>query len=81
MRQRFTAAGGALGVEAVPRDGTIEFSVRDTGTGIPKRSTSARIFEQRFFKVRWAKTAPGVGLASLAIAREIVQAPRRNHSA
>jgi len=67
---RFTAAGGHIFVAATPRNGAIEFSVKDTGVGIPK-AHQARVFE-RFFRAP-GQNGAGVGLG-LAIAREIVQA-------
>jgi signal transduction histidine kinase len=67
---RYTPAGGQVSVKATPVDSVIEFSVADTGQGIP-REYQPRVFE-RFFRVPGQSTG-GVGLG-LAIAKEIVQA-------
>jgi signal transduction histidine kinase len=67
---RHTSKGGSitLGVEAV--DGSVRFTVADTGTGIPKEYQE-RIFE-KFFQV--PDSGPkGTGLG-LYIANEIVRA-------
>lgn len=67
---RHTSAGGSISLSAAPVDGTVQFSVQDTGDGIPKMYEN-KVFE-RFFRVP-GQASGGVGLG-LAIAREIVQA-------
>jgi PAS domain S-box-containing protein len=67
---RYTSPGGRIEVAATSQDGLVEFSVKDTGQGIPKEY-QPRIFE-RFFRAP-GQPGGGVGLG-LAIAREIVQA-------
>jgi two-component system, OmpR family, phosphate regulon sensor histidine kinase PhoR len=67
---KFTAAGGKITIAATEKAGTIQFSVTDTGTGIPSDDLS-RIFE-RFYKVDRARSGGGTGLG-LAIARQIVE--------
>ncbi len=67
---RYTAAGGRITITATAQDGAVEFSVEDTGQGIPTGYAS-KVFE-RFFRVP-GQSPGGVGLG-LAIAKEIVQA-------
>jgi len=67
---RYTPAGGSISLSAAPVDGVVQFSVQDTGKGIPKTYEN-KVFE-RFFRVP-GQSSGGVGLG-LAIAREIVQA-------
>ena len=67
---RYTSAGGQISVAAAPQDSMVEFSVKDTGQGIPKEY-QPRVFE-RFFRAP-GQSSGGVGLG-LAIAKEIVQA-------
>jgi two-component system, NtrC family, sensor histidine kinase KinB len=67
---RYTPPGGRVSVAARPVDKFVEFSVEDTGRGIP-REYQSRVFE-RFFRVP-GQSEGGVGLG-LAIAREIIQA-------
>jgi two-component system, NtrC family, sensor histidine kinase KinB len=55
----------------VMKDGSIEFSVEDSGVGIAPEHLP-RIFE-KFYRVPGSKTSGGAGLG-LAIAREIVEA-------
>jgi PAS domain S-box-containing protein len=71
---KFTPDGGAVHVEVGPgRDGTIRFSVRDTGIGIDPRY-QRRIFE-KFFQVEDPLTRHygGAGLG-LFVAKGIVEA-------
>ena len=67
---RYTAPGGSISVTATIINGAVEFSVKDSGKGIPKEY-QPRIFE-RFYRVP-GQGGGGVGLG-LAIAREIVHA-------
>ena len=67
---RYTPKGGRIMLEAHAANGTVRFTVADTGTGIPKEYQD-RIFE-RFFQVPEAKPK-GTGLG-LYIAKEIVRA-------
>jgi signal transduction histidine kinase len=57
-------------IDATLDGSAVRFSVRDTGSGIP-REYQSRVFE-RFFRVP-GQNGAGIGLG-LAIAREIVQA-------
>jgi signal transduction histidine kinase len=65
----FTADDGLVEIRAARRAGEVEFTVRDTGTGISPNDLP-HIFE-RFWQAK--KTQNGVGLG-LAITRGIVQA-------
>ena len=67
---RYTPKGGSIILDARVANGTVRFTVADTGTGIPKEYQD-RIFE-KFFQVPDAKTK-GTGLG-LYIAKEIVRA-------
>jgi NtrC-family two-component system sensor histidine kinase KinB len=67
---RYTANGGSITVGAVAANGSVRFTVTDTGSGIPKEYQE-RIFE-KFFQV--PNSGPkGTGLG-LYIAKEIVRA-------
>jgi two-component system phosphate regulon sensor histidine kinase PhoR len=68
---RFTPSGGEIHLSAASRDGSVAFTVRDTGRGIAAEDLD-RIFE-RFYKGDRARTTGGTGLG-LAIAKHIVQA-------
>ncbi len=68
---KFTPAGGSIRVRARASDGTIAFSVTDTGPGVAPEDLP-RIFE-RFYKADKSRAGGGTGLG-LAIARHIVQA-------
>lgn len=72
---RHTDVGGSVMLTAVAAPGSVDFTVRDTGTGIPEAEIS-RLFE-RFYQVDRARSEHGrhVGLG-LAIVREIVDAHR-----
>ncbi len=70
---KFTPTGGRIEIRAVRRGENVEFSVADTGCGIPAEDRP-RIFE-RFYKVDRARTpgeSRGTGLG-LAIAKHIVE--------
>jgi len=68
---KFTPDGGNIILSATLDDGTMLFSVKDTGIGIPVDDL-ARIFE-RFYKTDRARSSGGTGLG-LAIARHLVEA-------
>ncbi|MGH7850548.1 MAG: ATP-binding protein [Thermodesulfobacteriota bacterium] len=68
---KFTKPGGTVTLRAESQDGSIRFSVEDTGGGIPAEHLS-RLFEQ-FYRVPGQDEKSGVGLG-LAIVKEIVQA-------
>src|SRR3990167_729596 len=68
---KFTKPGGTVTVRAESRNGSIHFSVEDTGGGIPAEHLS-RLFEQ-FYRVPGQDEKSGVGLG-LAIVKEIVHA-------
>ncbi len=69
---KFTREGGKVSVALRRRDGQIEFSITDTGVGIPEQD-QARVFE-RFYKADRSRrrSAEGSGLG-LAIAKTIVE--------
>lgn len=68
---KFTPSGGKIYVSADEKGDYIQFSVRDTGIGIPKADLT-RIFE-RFYKTDPARAGSGTGLG-LAISRHLVNA-------
>jgi two-component system phosphate regulon sensor histidine kinase PhoR len=68
---KFTATGGEVNLNVKQYSGVVEFSVQDTGIGIPSDDLP-RIFE-RFYKADQARTESGTGLG-LAIARHLVEA-------
>jgi two-component system phosphate regulon sensor histidine kinase PhoR len=68
---KFTPSGGRIVATAVQKNGSVEFSVADTGVGIA-REDQARIFE-RFYKTDPSRNRSGTGLG-LAIARHVVEA-------
>lgn len=68
---KFTPEGGQVILAATQYEDVIEFSVKDTGIGIPAGDLP-RIFE-RFYKADHARTEGGTGLG-LAIARHLVEA-------
>ena len=68
---RFTPAGGSITVSAVRREDAVEFTVRDTGCGMPPE-VQAHLFEQ-FYRAPGQEPNSGVGLG-LSIAKEIVTA-------
>jgi len=68
---KFTPEGGRIEVQAVPGDGTVEVSVRDTGVGIAPEDHEA-VFEE-FRQVGTAdKKVEGTGLG-LALSRKFVE--------
>ena len=68
---KFTQPGGTVTVSAGPYEKSLQFSVSDTGTGIPADELT-RIFE-RFYKADKARSGSGTGLG-LAIAKHVVAA-------
>jgi two-component system phosphate regulon sensor histidine kinase PhoR len=68
---KFTPHGGEITLTASKVDSSVQFSVSDTGVGIPADDIP-RIFE-RFFKSDRARAESGTGLG-LAIARHLVEA-------
>ena len=68
---KFTTPDGKITLKAQPQDGTILFSVQDSGIGLSAEDLP-RIFE-RFYKVDRARATSGTGLG-LAIARHLVEA-------
>ncbi|HET6488870.1 MAG TPA: ATP-binding protein [Syntrophales bacterium] len=68
---RYTDCGGTVTVSATSEEEQVQFSVSDTGRGIPERYLP-RIFD-RFFRVPGQQTESGIGLG-LAIVKEIVEA-------
>ncbi|HEY2586555.1 MAG TPA: ATP-binding protein [Tepidisphaeraceae bacterium] len=68
---RHTPAGGRVAIEASRRGGSVEFLVRDTGSGIPRQYLH-RLFE-KFFRVPCQNNAGGGSGLGLAIAKEIVE--------
>jgi len=68
---KWTAAGGTISVRAWVDDGTVWFSIADSGQGIEPEHLP-HIFE-RFFKTDAARSQLGTGLG-LSIARHIVDA-------
>jgi two-component system phosphate regulon sensor histidine kinase PhoR len=72
---KYTPEGGLLTLGVRPRDGRVEFFVRDTGIGIPAEHIP-RLFE-RFYRVDKARSRElgGTGLG-LAIVKHLVMAHR-----
>jgi signal transduction histidine kinase len=68
---KFTPEGGRIEVEAVPRDGAVEVSVRDTGVGIAPEDQEAVFEEFRQVGTSAAKQE-GTGLG-LALSRKFVE--------
>src|SRR5262249_33663104 len=69
---QYTPAGGQIMVSAGVNDGNVEFTVSDTGIGIPQ-ADQPRIFE-RFYRVDVARSREvgGTGLG-LSIAKHLVE--------
>jgi signal transduction histidine kinase len=68
---KFTQEGGSITISAVVGDGEVEFTVRDSGAGIPAEHVP-HLFD-RFWHARGKSLTHGSGLG-LAIARGIVAA-------
>lgn len=68
---KFTPPGGKILTSAVKENGSIIFSVADTGAGIPATDLE-RIFE-RFYKSDRSRSSGGTGLG-LSISRHIIEA-------
>jgi two-component system phosphate regulon sensor histidine kinase PhoR len=68
---KFTSPEGKIAIKAQPYNGTVLFSVQDSGIGL-SREDLPRIFE-RFYKADRARATSGTGLG-LAIARHLVEA-------
>jgi signal transduction histidine kinase len=68
---RHTDRGGQIILGARAREGFVEFSIGDTGEGIPAAHLS-RVFD-KFFRTPSSKRSGGAGLG-LAIVREIITA-------
>ena len=66
---RHTDRGGTIILRAVAAEGTVQFSVEDTGEGIPAQFVS-RVFD-KFFRIPGTKHHGGAGLG-LAIVHEII---------
>ncbi len=67
---KFTPAGGRVEVRTATEEGTVRFSVRDTGPGIPEDELP-RVFDRFWQSKRTNRSGAGLGLA---IARGLVQA-------
>lgn len=67
---KFTPERGSIHIEAAPRDGVVEFSVRDTGPGIPEADIR-NVFRPYWQAKKTAHMGAGLGLA---IVRGIVEA-------
>jgi two-component system phosphate regulon sensor histidine kinase PhoR len=68
---KFTQPGGTIAVSGAVHDNSLQFSVSDSGAGIPADDLT-RIFE-RFYKADKARSGSGTGLG-LAIAKHVVAA-------
>ena len=68
---KFTPPGGEVVLAAQTESGSVRFSVRDSGVGIPSDDLE-RIFE-RFYKADRARSGGGTGLG-LSISRHLVEA-------
>jgi two-component system phosphate regulon sensor histidine kinase PhoR len=67
---KFTPSGGTIILSARIREPDVEFSVKDSGIGIPAKDLP-RIFE-RFYKADRSRASEGTGLG-LSISRHIVE--------
>ncbi len=67
---KFTPEGGKITVEIGTRDGEMEFSVQDTGPGIPKMALKS-VFE-KFKQLEGGQMRQGYGLG-LAICKKVVE--------
>jgi signal transduction histidine kinase len=68
---KFTPEGGSINVRAMPGDGVVEVSVRDTGVGIAPEDQEA-IFEEFRQVGTAAKKVEGTGLG-LALSRKFIE--------
>lgn len=68
---KFTPPGGEITLAAQPAGDFVQFSVRDSGVGIPEEALP-RVFE-RFYRADRARAGDGTGLG-LAIVRHLVEA-------
>jgi two-component system, NtrC family, sensor kinase len=68
---KFTPEGGRIEVAAVPRDGSLEISVSDTGVGIALEDQEA-VFEEFRQVGTAAKKVEGTGLG-LALSRKLIE--------
>src|SRR5206468_3750619 len=68
---KFTPEGGRIEVGAVPRDGSVEVSVSDTGIGIAPEDQEA-VFEELRQVGRAEKKAEGTGLG-LTLCRKFIE--------
>jgi signal transduction histidine kinase len=66
-----TGRGGSIDLAAAAEGGSVRFTVKDTGEGIPPEHLP-RIFD-RFYRVPGSRSTSGAGLG-LAIAKEVVVA-------
>ena len=69
---KFTPEGGRIEVAAVPNDGSVEVSVRDTGVGIAPEDHEAVFEEFRQVGASADKKQEGTGLG-LALARKFIE--------
>jgi signal transduction histidine kinase len=67
---KFTPEGGRIEVAAVPKDGSVEVSVSDTGVGIAPEDQEG-VFEE-FRQVGAEKKAEGTGLG-LTLCRKFIE--------
>jgi len=68
---KFTPEGGRIDVEAVPKDGSVEISVSDTGIGIAPEDQE-KVFEEFRQVGTAAKKVEGTGLG-LTLCRKFVE--------
>jgi heavy metal sensor kinase len=68
---KYTPAGGAVRLEAEPRDGRVVFTVRDTGPGVPPEEQE-RIW-QRLYRGDHSRSQRGLGLG-LSVVKALVEA-------
>jgi heavy metal sensor kinase len=68
---KYTPAGGAVWLEAEPRDGRVAFTVRDTGPGVPPEEQE-KIW-QRLYRGDHSRSQRGLGLG-LSVVKALVEA-------
>jgi two-component system phosphate regulon sensor histidine kinase PhoR len=68
---KFTSPGGTIKVSAALKNQTVQFSIADSGIGIPPTDLK-RIFE-RFYKTDPSRSSSGTGLG-LSISKHIIEA-------